>query len=52
MGKVSKRNIEALGKVNFSAKVDFSVDGGLKIAEIETIQHSQPLYEEVYTFRE
>ena len=24
MGKVSKRNIEALGKVNFSAKIDFS----------------------------
>ena len=46
MGKVSKRNIEVLGKI------DFSVDGGLKIAEIETIQHSQPLYEEVYTFRE
>ena len=37
MGKVSKRNIEALGKVNFSAKVDFSVDGGLKIGEIEHI---------------
>ncbi len=35
MGKVSKRNIEALGKVNFSAKVDFSAEGGLKIAEIE-----------------
>ena len=39
MGKVSKRNIEALGKVNFSAKIDFSIDGGLKIGEIENIQH-------------
>ena len=38
MGKVSKRNIEALGKVKFSAKIDFSVDGGVRIAEIENIQ--------------
>ena len=41
-----KPNIEALGKVNFS------VDGGLKIGEIEhieNIEHSQPLYEEGYT---
>lgn len=38
IGKVSKRNIEALGKVNFSAKVDFSVDGGLKVGEIEHIE--------------
>ena len=37
ISKVSKRNIEALGKVNFSAKIDFSVEGGLKIAEIEHI---------------
>jgi len=49
MGKVSKRNIEALGKVNFSAKIDFSVDGGLKIGEIENIQHIENIqYEEVY----
>ena len=39
IGKVSKRNIGALGKVNFSAKIDFSADGGLKIGEIEHIQH-------------
>lgn len=46
ISKVSKRNIEALGKVNFSAKIDFSVDGGLKIAEIEHIENiesRQPL---------
>jgi hypothetical protein len=42
MGKVSKRNIEALGKVNFSARIDFSSDAGLKIAEIEHIQHIEP----------
>lgn len=39
ISKVSKRNIEALGKVNFSAKIDFSVEGGLKIAEIEHIEN-------------
>ena len=33
ISKVSKRNIEALGKVNFSAKIYFSVDGGLKIGD-------------------
>tara|TARA_B000000532_G_C18767491_1_gene362498 strand:+ start:450 stop:671 length:222 start_codon:yes stop_codon:yes gene_type:complete len=50
MSKVSKRNIEALGKVNFSAKVDFSVDGGLKIGEIEHIPHIENIqYEEPYT---
>jgi hypothetical protein len=27
MNKVSKRNIEALGKVEFSARINFSVDG-------------------------
>jgi len=27
MNKVSKRNIEALGKVEFSARIDFSADG-------------------------
>lgn len=46
ISKVSKRNIEALGKVNFSAKIDFSVEGGLKIAEIEHIENiesRQPL---------
>lgn len=34
---MSKRNIEVLGKVNFSAKIDFSADGGLRIGEIEHI---------------
>ena len=48
--KVSKRNIEALGKVNFSAKIDFCADGGLKIGEIENIQHIENIqYEEAYT---
>ena len=42
ISKVSKRNIEALGKVNFSAKIDFSVEGGLKIAEIEHIENIEP----------
>ena len=48
MGKVS----EALGMVNFLAKIDFSVDGGLKIAEIENIQHIENIQyeeEEAYT---
>jgi hypothetical protein len=27
MSKLSKRNIEVLGKFNFSAKIDFSVNG-------------------------
>ena len=55
MNKVSKRNIQALGRVNFSAKIDFSADGGLKIGEIEHVEHienvqdNQPLYEEAYT---
>ena len=52
MGKVSKPNIEALGKVSFSAKIDFSVDGGLKIGEIENIQHIENIQyeeEEAYT---
>ena len=47
---MSKRNIEALGKVNFSAKIDFCADGGLKIGEIENIQHIENIqYEEAYT---
>ena len=49
--KVSKRNIEALGKVNFSARIDFSADGGLRIGEIEHIQHIENIQyeeEEVY----
>lgn len=41
MNKVSKRNIEALGKVEFSARIDFSADGGLRIAEIEDIVNIQ-----------
>jgi len=39
INKVSKRNIEALGKVSFSARIDFSADGGLRIAEIENINN-------------
>ena len=41
MNKVSKRNIEALGKVEFSARINFSADGGLRIAEIEDIVNIQ-----------
>jgi hypothetical protein len=41
INKVSKRNIEALGKVEFSARIDFSVDNGLRIAEIEDISNIQ-----------
>ena len=37
IGKVSKRNIEALGRVSFSARIDFSMEGGLRIAEIENV---------------
>lgn len=37
MNKISKRNIDALGKVQLSARIDFSADGGLRIAEIENI---------------
>ena len=37
IGKVSKRNIEALGKVQFSTRIDFSADGGLRIGEIQDI---------------
>ena len=37
MNKISRRNIDALGKVQFSARIDFSADGGLRIAEIENI---------------
>ena len=37
INKVSKRNIEALRKVEFSTRIDFSADGGLRIAEIENI---------------
>ena len=46
---MSKRNIEALGKVNFSAKIDFSVEGGLKIAEIEHIENIEPSQPLEYT---
>ena len=41
--KVSKRNIEALGQVNFSARIDFSIEGGLRIAEIENVTNIEPL---------
>ena len=44
INKVSKRNIEALGKVEFSARIDFSADGGLRIAGIEHIGSVQPEY--------
>jgi hypothetical protein len=38
MNKVSKRNIEALGKVEFSTRINFSADGGLRIEEVESIE--------------
>ncbi len=41
--KVSKRNIEALGKVEFSARINFSADGGLRIAEVENINNIEPI---------
>jgi len=41
INKVSKRNIEALGKVEFSARIDFSAAGGLQVAEIENINNIQ-----------
>ena len=50
ISKVSKRNIEALGKVSFSAKIDFSASGGLKIGEIqhvENIESVQPLIDNI-----
>ena len=50
ISKVSKRNIEALGKVNFSAKIDFSASDGLKICEIqhvENIESGQPLIDNI-----
>tara|TARA_B110000977_G_scaffold21657_1_gene25915 strand:+ start:7753 stop:7863 length:111 start_codon:yes stop_codon:yes gene_type:complete len=34
---MSKRNIQALGRVSFSAKIDFTSEGGVKIGEIEKI---------------
>ena len=43
MNKVSKCNIEALGKVQFSARIDFSVDGRLRIAEVENINNIEPV---------
>jgi hypothetical protein len=42
--RVSRRNIKALGKVNFLAKIDFSVDDELRIAKIHDIDLIEPLY--------
>jgi len=43
-------NIQALGKVNFSAKIDFSSEGGLKIGEIQHIERIETVKsEEAYT---
>ena len=39
INKILKRNIEALGKVEFSARIDFSSEGGLQIVEIENIEN-------------
>ena len=33
----------SLGEVNFSAKIDFSVDSGLKITEIHHINRIEPV---------
>jgi hypothetical protein len=46
MGKISKRNMDALVKVNFSAKIDFSAESGIKIKEIEHIQSIDSLKEQ------
>ena len=43
MNKVSKRNIEALGKVEFSARINFSADGGLRIEEVESIENIESI---------
>ena len=43
INKVSKRNIEALGKVEVSARIDFSTDEGLRIAEVENINNIEPI---------
>ena len=37
--------MDALGKVNFSAKIDFSAERGIKIAEIEHIENINSLRE-------
>lgn len=42
VGKVSKRNIEALGRVQFSARIDFSAECGLTIDEISNITNIEP----------
>jgi hypothetical protein len=36
--------MDALGKVNFSAKIDFSAERGIKIAEIEHIENINRIY--------
>jgi hypothetical protein len=46
MGKISKRNMDALVKVNFSAKIDFSAESGIKIEEIEHIASIDSLKEQ------
>jgi len=33
---------EALGRVNFSARLDFSAEGGLKITEVEEVSKIEP----------
>jgi hypothetical protein len=32
-----------LGKIEFSARIDFSADGGLRIAEVENINNIEPI---------
>jgi hypothetical protein len=51
--KVSKRNLKGFFKVNFSTKIDFSADGGLRIGEIkhmESIEASYSREKDLYTF--
>ena len=40
---VSKRNIEALGRVEFSARINFSANDGLRIEEVENITSIEPI---------
>ena len=42
INKVSKRNIEALGRVEFSARINFSANDGLRIEEVENVTSIEP----------
>ena len=54
LSKVSRRNIEVHGKVQFSARIDFLAEGGLIIAEINDINNieAKTFDEESYSYIE